>query len=107
MKKNRKDQSWGNGIIVSANGIVTNDNPGPPLATFAIGIPVLSINIKSDLLTSFFLYVKFTSNLCELYIITHYQRDINPKTENTTNPAKMLVAQLTMGTNIESLKFKF
>lgn len=35
---------------------------------------------------------------------SQHLRDMNPSTENTTNPAKIDVAQLTIGTRIASLQ---
>lgn len=41
MTKNNTAHIFGNGIIAIASGYVTNASPGPPVATWATGIPVL------------------------------------------------------------------
>lgn len=58
MKKNRKDHSCGKGIIVKANGIVTNDNPGPPDATLSMARPVLTNNKHLKIVRKIFLLCK-------------------------------------------------
>lgn len=99
IRKNMIAQNWGNGSIPIASGYVINAKAGPPVATDDTGIPVTSELIESlHLITLHFCIWNGWKESLSL--------DINPSTENTTNPAKMLVAQFTMGTMIASLQIE-
>lgn len=87
-------QNCGNGSIPIASGYVMNASAGPPVATVDTGRPVTSKNYYFSNSMPFFPHEK--NDVC--------LRDMNPKTEKTTNPANTLVPQFTIGTRIESLK---
>lgn len=91
-------QNCGNGNIPIASGYVMNAKDGPPVATDETGKPVTSV--FGDTVVQIPL---FSGRNYQFYGKS-YSRDINPRTENTTKPAKMLVEQFMIGTRMASLR---
>lgn len=90
-------QNCGKGSIPIASGYVIKARDGPPVTTEDTGKPVISNDTK--------IYLESEHQLMqtEQLNLIFCSRDMNPNTEKTTKPAKILVPQFTIGTMIASL----